>query len=98
MKDFFPTFYDRGLIGFEDLFKTFNSFAETSNLALKSFPPFNIKKIDEDNYEVIIDSIMVLIIPFISRLIDNEERNSYAASIKAVESNILNQSKGGLFH
>ena len=54
--------------------------------------------IKEDNYEPICNSIMVLIVPFISRLIDNEERNSYAQSIRAVEStNSMQQESKGLF-
>ena len=55
-------------------------------------------EIKEDNYEVICDWIMVLIIPFISRLIDNKERDSYAASIKSIDTNVVNRGKEGLFH
>jgi len=50
--------------------------------------------IDED-IDVICDFVMNLIIPFISRLIDNEERKGYADTIKTVESNTLQQ-KGGI--
>jgi len=46
--------------------------------------------VDED-IDVILDFIMNLIIPFISRLIDNEERKGYADTIKTLESNTLQQ-------
>lgn len=54
-------------------------------------------EVEEDNYEVIIDEFMNLVQPFISRLIGNKERESYAATIKTVESSNIAQSKMGLF-
>jgi hypothetical protein len=55
--------------------------------------------INEDNYEAIIDTIMNLIQPFISRLIDNKERESYIATMQIRESNTIEQNneRGGLF-
>jgi hypothetical protein len=52
--------------------------------------------IDEDDYEPIINKIMILIIPFISRLIENKERDSYAATIKAIESSSVQSGKFGM--
>lgn len=52
--------------------------------------------VDED-IPVICDFIMKLVIPFISRLIDNKERESYESTIRHVESNTIregNESKG----
>lgn len=46
--------------------------------------------VDED-IDVIMDFLMNLIVPFISRLIDNEERKGYADTIKTIESNTLQQ-------
>jgi len=53
--------------------------------------------VSEDDYESIIDEFMNLVQPFISRLINNKERESYAATIKTVESSNIAQSRGGLF-
>lgn len=50
-------------------------------------------KIREEDIEPICDFIMKIIIPFMSRLIQNKERESYANTIKHMESNTL-QSKG----
>lgn len=44
--------------------------------------------IDEKDYTEIIDSIMTPIKAYLSRLIGNKERESYAATIKTVESSI----------
>jgi len=53
--------------------------------------------VSEDNYESIIDEFMNLVQPFISRLINNKERESYAATLKTVESSNIAQSRTGLF-
>ena len=54
--------------------------------------------INEDNYEAIIDTIMNLIQPFISRLVDNKERESYISTMSIKESNTIEQTpKGSLF-
>ena len=52
--------------------------------------------INEDEFEPIVDIIMNLLQPFLSRLIDNEERKSYAQSIQVKESSNVSSS-GGLF-
>jgi hypothetical protein len=43
--------------------------------------------IHEDYYEEIIDNIMILVAGFLSRLVDNKERESYANTLKTVENN-----------
>ena len=53
-------------------------------------------EIRDEDIDVIMDFIMNLIIPFISRLIDNEERKGYAETIKTVESNTLQQKGRGI--
>ena len=50
--------------------------------------------ISETDYEPICDTIMAVVIPFVSRLIDNKERDSYAQSIQVKEASTVNQSKG----
>lgn len=57
-------------------------------------PIWEIKK--ETRYDII-GSIMEYVKPYLSRLIDNEERKSYAATIKSVESSTMQQNTGGLF-
>lgn len=51
-------------------------------------------EIDDDEIDSIIDFIMLMIIPFMSRLIDNEERKSYNQTLRAVESSTLKQQGG----
>lgn len=51
--------------------------------------------INENDYEGIIDSFMATIRPFLSRLIDNKERESYEATIHSIESNTIKE-KGGI--
>lgn len=53
----------------------------------------NWEILDED-IEVICNFIMSLTIPFISRLVDNKERESYGETIKTVESNRVESSGG----
>lgn len=49
--------------------------------------------IDED-YQGIIDTIMLMVEPFFSRLIDNEERKSYSKQFQHVESSTQTESGG----
>jgi len=51
-------------------------------------------EISEDDIEPIIDTIMLLVIPYISRLINNLERESYSQTLKALEQSNVSQSKG----
>ena len=53
-------------------------------------------QIMDEDIDVICDFVMNLIIPFISRLIDNEERKGYADTIRTVESNTLQQKGSGI--
>lgn len=45
--------------------------------------------ISEDDYDLIIDFIMKLIIPFMTRLIDNEERKGYSENLKAQSTEVI---------
>lgn len=51
----------------------------------------------EEEYESIVDEIMFAIRPFISRLIDNKERESYSETLKSIENNTVQQ-RTGLFN
>jgi len=63
-----------------------------SNLVSNSYE-YGMK---ESDVEEVCDFIMMLCIPFMTRLIDNKERDSYAATIKTNESNVVkNQDTGG---
>jgi len=52
-------------------------------------------EIKEYNLRGIIRFIMLLVEPFMSRLIDNKERESYSESIKSVETNSVQQKGSG---
>jgi len=56
---------------------------------------YNWELITEDTINEITDFIMNLAEPFLSRMIDNEERSSYAETFKTVENNKI-EGKGGL--
>lgn len=51
--------------------------------------------IQDDDLDVIVDFIMKLVIPFMTRLIDNKERESYESTIKSIESNRITEQEGG---
>ncbi len=53
--------------------------------------------IAEEDTDVIIDQIMNIVEPFISRLIDNKERDSYAETIKHSEVSTMQNKTGGGF-
>lgn len=48
-------------------------------------------EINEDDIDIMIDSIMAAIEPFMTRLIGNKERESYAATMKHMEHNTLKE-------
>lgn len=50
-------------------------------------------EIKEDDANLIIDTIVSMIYPFMSRTINNKERDSYSNTIKSVESNTINPPK-----
>ena len=52
-------------------------------------------EIDDDEIDGIIEFVMLLVIPFMSRLIGNKERESYGETMKTIESSIL-RAKGNL--
>lgn len=51
-------------------------------------------EIDEDEIDGIIEFVILLVIPFMSRLIDNKERESYYETIKSIESSSVLRGKG----
>ncbi len=53
--------------------------------------------IKETQYDAIIDEIMSLVIPFMSRTIDNLERRSYGESLKQDVTSYPEKKRGGLF-
>ena len=55
-------------------------------------------EVHESDYNAIIDNIMYMVIPFISRLLDNKERDSYAQSLRVEEKSQLQQTKSKLFN
>ncbi|MBD3253129.1 hypothetical protein GF386_05330 [Candidatus Pacearchaeota archaeon] len=47
--------------------------------------------VKEDDFDVIVDTIMNLVEPFLSRLLDNKERDSYTNTIRTNEVNTLRE-------
>lgn len=64
-------------------------------LAIYIMTNLNTWEIKESEYCGIVDSIMNITILFISRTIDNKERESYGETMRAQETNVVQQ-KGGL--
>lgn len=54
-------------------------------------------EISESDYESIIDNVMAVVIPFMTRTLKNLERESYAQSLKTLESSNITQSKNKIF-
>jgi len=56
--------------------------------------------IADNDIEYLITSVMALVVPFISRTIDNKEREGYIPTIRSEEKNIIHQNpdqaKGGI--
>ena len=52
-------------------------------------------EIDEDDIDIMIDSIMAAIEPFMTRLIGNKERESYGETMKHMEHNTLKEGNKG---
>jgi len=50
-------------------------------------------EIKEEEYQMIIDSLMNLIIPFMTRLLGNKERSSYGETFKEVSSSTASDSR-----
>lgn len=51
--------------------------------------------IEDKELDLIIDFIMLLLIPFFSRTIDNKERESYSETMKHIESNTMRDQNRG---
>lgn len=58
------------------------------------FNNIDIYDIDERNYNGVVNFILKLVEPYISRTKDDGERKSYAQTIKTSESAVLEQKKG----
>lgn len=67
--------------------KAYDDYIEEYNIELASLVITNVYNWDmsDDDIEGVINFIMFLIIPFMSRLIGNEERNSYNQTMRSVE-------------
>ena len=53
-------------------------------------------EIDPDDYNVLIDNLMLMLIPFLSRLIKNKERESLTETVGTIETaKITDNSKEG---
>lgn len=77
--------------------KQFSDFIFYFRLDLGEYLMINLENFDIKLYEYqgIIDSILFLLEPFMSRCIDNLERQSYSETTRSVESNVV-KAKGGL--
>lgn len=53
-------------------------------------------QINDDEINGIIEFVMLMIIPFMSRLIDNKERESYGETMKSIESSITRAKGAGV--
>jgi hypothetical protein len=74
----------------------YNDYIEEYNKELASQVILNLYDWDmsESDAEGVINFIMLVIIPFMTRLIDNKERESYGQSMRSVESNSVQTPKG----
>ena len=55
-------------------------------------------QVKEEDFEPIIDNIRAIVEPFMTRLLENKERESYAQSVRVVESSNVQTSKGKIFN
>jgi len=77
-------------------FETYENFIEELQIELTVLLVNNCYNwdIDDDDIDLVINFIMYLSIPFMSRTVDNKERESYGETIKTIESNLLRAGKG----
>jgi len=75
----------------------YNNYIQEYNLDLTTYIFENLYEweIKEPDINGIINFIMLLVQPFMSRLIDNKERESYGESLRSIESNSIQQEKTG---
>ena len=66
-----------------------------NNLSCNTMINLDRWDIDENDYDHINDSIISSVQLFVSRLIDNKERDSYNATMRSVESNTINEGNKG---
>ena len=69
----------------------YDMFIQEFQINLGNYVVLNCYKwqVDEDEIEGIIDFIMNLVMPFMSRCIGNQERKSYAKTMESKETNII---------
>jgi hypothetical protein len=79
--------------------KVYNDYIQEVQISLGHNLTINMWNWDlnPEDYSVIIDSVMCMVQPFFSRLIDNLERESYNQSLKSSESNVIKDSGFKLF-
>ena len=77
----------------------YNEYVADARISITEAMVINVYEweLKEEEVELIIDTIMQLVEPFMSRPINNKERDSYSSSIRTVESNnIGGGNQGGL--
>jgi len=79
--------------------ETYDNYIEEYNKELATLVIINIYdwEMNESDAEGVINFIMLLIIPFMTRLIDNKERESYGQTMRSVETNNTSSGKGFSF-
>lgn len=77
----------------------FNTYIEEVNINLITMIEVNLYEweIFEEEVEEICDTIMQLVIPYMTRLIDNKERESYDNTMKHIESNTVKEGDKKVF-
>jgi hypothetical protein len=77
----------------------YDNYVKELNLALATCIMENLSEwgIEERNYNLIIDQIMLMCIPFLTRPIKNRERESYGTTFKTVENATLREQNSGGF-
>jgi hypothetical protein len=80
-----------------ELHEDYESYIQELNISLATNFMINRIKwgITKENYEFIIDTIMLMLIPFMTRLIRNKERESIGETIRTVESSRITDERGG---
>jgi len=79
--------------------KSYDDYIFGFNVDLISLVVINRYEWDMDikDVEGVVDFIMLMVIPFMTRLIDNKERESYGTTLRSVETSNVTQGKGNPF-
>ena len=78
--------------GHSDMFETYIMECQMNLGEMLMINLYNYE-IKEEEYQMIIDSLMNLIIPFMTRLLGNKERSSYGETFKEVSSSTASDSR-----